>query len=82
MGKLEKFDKFNKVNESSIDYDILSSITKLPCYNELREKFKNAIAEFTVSVDNSNIGYDEGDSDHDLALNSAIQEAIDEFIGW
>jgi hypothetical protein len=74
----------SKIYESSIDYDILSKITKLPCYNKLKEDFRKSIDEFTSCVEGSSsqTGYDEGDNDHNLAFNSAIQEAIDEIVGW
>lgn len=86
-----KFDDFkkeeslveSKINESSIDYDVLDKMVKLPCYNKLREDFRNAIHEFTTCIsDSSEIGYDEGDTDHDMAYNAAIQQAIDELVGY
>lgn len=43
---------------------------KLPCYNKLREDFRNAIHEFTTCISDSSeeIGYDEGDTDHDMHI--------------
>jgi len=74
----------SKINESSIDYDVLDKMVKLPCYNKLREDLRGAIQEFTscISDSSSEIGYDEGDTDHDMAFNAAIQQAIDEIVGW
>jgi hypothetical protein len=74
----------SKINESSVDYDILDKMVKLPCYNKLREDLRGAIQEFTscLSDSSSEIGYDEGDTDHDMAFNAAIQQAIDEIVGW
>ena len=82
--KFNDFKKEDKINESSIDYDVLDKMVKLPCYNKLREDFRNAIHEFTTCIsDNSEeIGYDEGDTDHDMAYNAAIQQVIDEIVGW
>ena len=74
----------SKINESSIDYDVLNKITKLPCYNKLKEDFRKSIDEFTSCIvdSSSETGYDEGDTDHDMAFNAAIQEAIDEIVGY
>lgn len=74
----------SKINESSIDYDVLDKMVKLPCYNKLREDLRGVIQEFTscISDSSSEIGYDEGDTDHDMAFNAAIQQAIDEIVGW
>jgi len=74
----------SKINESSIDYDVLDKMVKLPCYNKLREDLRSAIHEFTTCLSDSSaeIGYDEGDSDHDMAFNAAVQQAIDEIVGW
>ena len=76
--------KESKINESSIDYDVLHKIKQLPAYNQLKEKFRNAIGEFTDELQSSadKIGYDDGDTDHDMAYNAAIQEILDELIGW
>jgi hypothetical protein len=74
----------SKINESSIDYDVLDKMVKLPCYNKLRDDLRSAINEFTTSLSDSSseIGYDEGDTDHDMAFNAVIQQAIDEIVGW
>jgi len=76
--------KESKINESSIDYDVLHKIKQIPAYNQLKEKFRNAIDEFNAELISSadEIGYDEGDNDHDMALNAAIQEILDELVGW
>jgi hypothetical protein len=81
--KIESLEE-SKINESSIDYDVLDKMVKLPCYNKLREDFRSAIHEFTTCLSDSSaeIGYDEGDSDHDMAFNAAVQQAIDEIVGW
>ena len=78
---IEEVDE-SKINESSIDQDVLYNITKLSAYNMLKEDFRKSIDEFTHVVNSSDSGYDEGDTDHNLAFNAAIQEAIDELIGW
>lgn len=79
----------SKINESSVDYDVLNKITKLPCYNKLKEDFRKSIDEFTSCVLDSSAetGYDEGDTDHNMAhlLNHLIfllKDAIDEIVGW
>lgn len=81
--KIESLEE-SKINESSIDYDVLDKMVKLPCYNKLREDLRSAIHEFTTCLSDSSaeIGYDEGDSDHDMAFNAAVQQAIDEIVGW
>ena len=83
LKSIEELDE-SKINESSIDYDVLHKIKQLPGYNQLKEKFRNAIDEFSIELGNSagEIGYDEGDNDHDMAYNAAIQELIDELVGW
>lgn len=83
IDKLEELEE-SKLNESSVDYDLLDKIVKLPCYSKLREDLRVVIDEFTRCVSDSSeeTGYDEGDSDHDMAFNSAVQQAIDEIIGW
>jgi hypothetical protein len=76
--------KESRINESSIDYDVLHKIKQLPAYNKLKEEFRNSIDTFVDELQSSadEIGYDEGDTDHDMAFNAAIQEILDELIGW
>jgi len=76
--------KESRINESSIDYDVLHKIKQLPAYNKLKEDFRKSISEFTSEVNSSadEIGYDEGDTDHDMAFSAAIQEILDEIVGW
>ena len=66
------------LNESHIDDDMLYKITKLPAYRTLRKDFTTAVSKFTNSLDKvaDEIGYDEGDNDHNLAFNTAIQDAL------
>ena len=77
--KIENLEE-SKINESTIDYDVLNKIKKLPCYGKLREDLRKCIDEYTQCVVSSydETGYDEGDTDHDLALTESIQELINE----
>lgn len=70
----------SKVNESTIDYDVLEKIKKLPCYSKLKEEFRKSIDEYITCVVSSSeeTGYDEGDTDHDMALTTSIQEIIND----
>ena len=72
------------VNESHIDYEVMNKIQKTEAYKTLKEEFKKSIDTFNQELKrvSDEIGYDEGDSDHDKAYNAAIQEALDEHIGW
>ncbi len=83
LKSMEEVDE-SKINESSIDFDVLHKITQLPGFSKLKEDFRKCIDEFNTELNSaaSEIGYDEGDSDHSLAYNAAIQEAIDEIVGW
>ena len=81
LKSIEEVDE-SKINESSIDYDVLHKIKQLPAYNKLKEDFRKSISEFTREVNSSDTGYDDGDTDHDMAFHAAIQEAIDDLVGW
>ena len=72
------------VNESHIDYDVMDKIQKTESYKTLKEEFRKSIDTFNQELKRvaDEIGYDEGDSDHDMAYSAAIQEALDELIGW
>lgn len=74
---LKKYNNF-KVNESSIDYDMQHSIEQSEAYKTLCEDFSNAIEKFEISLEEiaDKIGYDNDDSDHDMARGAAIQDAI------
>jgi hypothetical protein len=76
--------KIKSFNESSTDLEVLSKLKQLPAYGKLKEDFKKSIREFTNEVNSSaaDTGYDEGDTDHDMAFHAAIQEVIDELVGW
>lgn len=70
----------------------MNKIEKLPCFNKLREDFRKAVDEFTKEVetalpcdyneDDECTGYDEGDNDHNMALEAAIQSALDAVSGY
>lgn len=66
-----------KVNESHIDDDVFLKITKLESYNNLRDDFKSLVDTFSEELDNED-WFDLGDNDHALALNLALQEALNE----
>jgi len=76
--------KIKSFNESSTDLEVLNKLKQLPAYGKLKEDFRKSIHEFTNEVDSSAVdtGYDKGDSDHDMAFHEAIQEAINELVGW
>ena len=76
--------KIKSFNESSTDLEVLNKLKQLPAYGKLKEDFRKSNHEFTNEVDSSaaDTGYDEGDSDHDMAFHEAIQEAINELVGW
>lgn len=65
------------VKESHIDDDVFLKITKLESYNNLRDDFKSLIDAFSNDLDNED-WFDLGDNDHAMALNTAIQEALNE----
>lgn len=65
------------VKESQIDDNVFLKISKLQSYNKLRNDFKSLVDHFTSSLENED-WIDLGDSDHVLAVNAAIQEALDE----
>lgn len=71
------------INESQVDYDLLNKLQKLEAYKTLREEFRNSVDKFTSELMRvaDQIGYDEGETDHDMAVSAAIQEALDEFTG-
>jgi hypothetical protein len=66
-----------KVNESHIDDDVFLKITQLESYNNLRDDFKSLVDAFSEELDNED-WFDLGDNDHALALNLALQEALNE----
>ena len=84
--KLNSIDELEEsiVNESHIDYDVMNKIQKTESYKTLKEEFRKSIDTFNQELKRvaDEIGYDEGDSDHDMAYSAAIQEALDELIGW
>ena len=87
-----KLDNTNVLNESSVDYDLLNKIERLPCFNKLREDFRKAVSEFTKEVElalpcdydenDECTGFDEGDTDHTMALEASIQSALDAISGY
>ena len=64
------------LNESHVDYDMLDEMTKLPSFNDLREDIRMVIDKFRDTL--SEVGYDEGDNDHNQTFDAAIQEALDQ----
>ena len=84
--KLNSIDELEEsiVNESHIDYDVMNKIQKTESYKTLKEEFRKSIDTFNQELKRvaDEIGYDEGDSDHDMAYSAAIQEALDELIEW
>lgn len=66
-----------KVNESHVDDDVFLKITKLESYNKLRNDFKSLVDDFCEKLENED-WFDSGDTDHSMALDAVIQEALNE----
>lgn len=69
----EKFGK--KVNESQIDLEVESAISASDCYKELKGDFNQAISKFVSCLEDEVPQFDEGDTDHNMALEALILEA-------
>lgn len=67
------------INESNQDYDVFLKIVDKPSYKELREELENSVNKFTNTLEDCD-WFDEGDSDHIISLNNAIQEALNEYL--
>ena len=76
--KVKRFNEFEKVNESSIDYDMLDQLKSFSAYDDLVRGFVEAVEKFENAVENSDLGYDSGDNDHYLAFKAALSEAMHE----
>lgn len=74
----------SKMNESHIDDKVLLNIKKTEAYKTLSAEFSKSVDKFTKEINKiaDSIGYDEGDSDHNMAFNAAVQEALDNHIGY
>lgn len=65
------------VNESNIDNDVFYKISRLKPYNKLKNDFKSLVDDFCEKLENED-WFDSGDTDHSMALNAVIQEALNE----
>lgn len=76
--KLDRLEELEEsvLNESHVDYDMLDEMTKLSSFNDLRESIRIAIDKFRDTL--SEVGYDEGDNDHNQTFDAAVQEALDQ----
>ena len=63
------------VNESSADLGLMYEIEQCNCYEVLKQKFSEAINEFYGSLEEEVPSYNEGDSDHDEAVDNLILRA-------
>lgn len=61
------------VSESHVDDDMFLKLTNKPSYNKLISDMRTAIDEYLNTIEDT--GFDEGDTDHYLALSSAVTEA-------
>lgn len=80
MDKIVKFSEVvkssEKVNESHIDDVIYSTIINTPEYKELYKKVSDLVDDFRAFLEDSEVGFDEGDNDHEMALNLALSELL------
>ena len=79
MDRMIKFSEVvkssEKVNESRIDDETYRKIVGTPEYKKLYSEVSKLVEEFrTFLVDTEELGFDEGDSDHEMALNLALSE--------
>lgn len=73
---IKKFSEFNKINESSPNYDFQSKVENTDAWNQLQREFGVSIKKFINSLENE-IGYEEGSNDDDRAVGLSIQSAVD-----
>lgn len=66
-------DKIKSIEESHIDVDIFTNITNKPSYKKLISDMRGAIDEYLNTLEET--GFDEGNSDHYMALSTAVTEA-------
>jgi len=78
---IKKFNDFDKINESSPNYDFQVKVEKTQAWNELQISFGKAIKKFTNDLE-TEIGYEEGSKDDDRAVGLAIQSAVDAHYGY
>ena len=81
--RLEELEE-SVVNESHIDDNIYSLVSKSECYAELTRKFAEAKNEFYSKIESEVPEFDEGDSDHTMAIETLVLEATGEYTqgGW
>lgn len=61
------------ISESHVDDDMFLKLTNKPSYKKLISDMRTAIDEYLNTIEDT--GFDEGDTDHYLALSSAVTEA-------
>jgi len=81
ISKMEEVDE-SKVNESHIDDRIYSLVSKSECYKELERKFNEAKSEFYSCIENEVPEFDEGDTDHTMAVEALISDAASGYGGY
>jgi len=83
LDRLEELEE-SKVNESHIDDNIYNLVSKSECYAELTRKFTEAKNEFYSKIESEVPEFDEGDSDHTMAIEALVLEATGEYGqgGW
>lgn len=72
----------SKVNESHIDDMIYSLVSKSECYAELERKFREAKNEFYSKIESEVPEFDEGDTDHTMAVEALVSEAASDYGGY
>lgn len=81
LTKMEEVDE-SKVNESRIDDNIYNLVSNSKCYAELERKFREAKEEFFACIPNEVPEFDEGDTDHTMAVEALVGEATGEYGGY
>lgn len=81
MDRIVKFSEVvkscEKVNESHIDDEVYDKIVNTKEYVDLKSKISNLVNEFRIFLEEEEI-VDEGDNDHDMALNLALSELVND----
>lgn len=84
--KLDRLEELEEsvLNESHIDGNIYKLVSKSECYAELTRKFAEAKNEFYSKIESEVPEFDEGDSDHTMAIETLVLESTGEYTqgGW
>ena len=80
MDRIVKFSEVvkscEKVNESHIDDEVYDKIVNTKEYVDLKSKISDLVNEFRIFLEEEIV--DEGDNDHDMALNLALSELVND----